>query len=103
MDSVYGFMRYVGCFLSNSGRYSILSLASLGLFVAILIYAFILLTLVSIKAVRNGGYGESLIFHLASTIIGLSALTYLAFRSRLELSETACRNIGMCNGTIYLT
>uniref|UniRef100_A0A0A1WIB1 Probable G-protein coupled receptor Mth-like 9 n=1 Tax=Zeugodacus cucurbitae TaxID=28588 RepID=A0A0A1WIB1_ZEUCU len=64
------------------------------LFVAILIYAFILLTLVSIKAVRNGGYGESLIFHLASTIIGLSALTYLAFRSRLELSETACRNIG---------
>ncbi|XP_011179758.1 probable G-protein coupled receptor Mth-like 9 isoform X2 [Zeugodacus cucurbitae] len=64
------------------------------LFIAILIYAFILLTLVSIKAVRNGGYGESLIFHLASTIIGLSALTYLAFRSRLELSETACRNIG---------
>ncbi|XP_017487927.1 PREDICTED: probable G-protein coupled receptor Mth-like 9 isoform X1 [Rhagoletis zephyria] len=61
---------------------------------AILIYAFILLTLVSIKAVRNGGYGESLIFYLASTIIGLSALLYLALRSRLDLSETACRNIG---------
>ncbi|XP_012157160.1 probable G-protein coupled receptor Mth-like 9 isoform X2 [Ceratitis capitata] len=64
------------------------------LFIATLVYAFILLTLVSIRAVRNGGYGESLIFHLASTIIGLAALTYLALRSRLELSETACRNIG---------
>ncbi|XP_054734392.1 probable G-protein coupled receptor Mth-like 9 isoform X1 [Anastrepha obliqua] len=64
------------------------------LFLAILIYAFILLTLVSIKAVRNFGYGESIIFYLASKIIGLSALMYLALRSRLDLSETACRNIG---------
>ncbi|XP_067642828.1 probable G-protein coupled receptor Mth-like 9 [Eurosta solidaginis] len=66
----------------------------ISLFLAILIFSFALIILVSIKAVRNGAYGEALIFYLASTVIALSSLLYLALRSRWDLSEAKCRNLG---------
>ncbi|XP_059216036.1 probable G-protein coupled receptor Mth-like 9 [Stomoxys calcitrans] len=61
---------------------------------AILINIGIIIMYVAIKEVRNSIYGEGLIFHLFSLTIGLSFLVYLHLKNPLNLSHTACRNIG---------
>lgn len=49
---------------------------------------------VAIKDVRNSNYGEGLIFHLFSLNLGLAFLVYLHLKNPMNLSHTACRNIG---------
>ncbi|KAM7354844.1 methuselah-like 9 [Cochliomyia hominivorax] len=62
--------------------------------VAIIINITVILMFVAIKDVRNSNYGEGLIFHLFALTIGLAALVYLQLKNPLNLSHTACRNIG---------
>ncbi|XP_075161702.1 methuselah-like 9 isoform X2 [Haematobia irritans] len=61
---------------------------------AILINIGIIIMYVAIKDVRNSIYGEGLIFHLFSLTIGLCFLVYLHLKNPLNLTHTACRNIG---------
>ncbi|XP_061394959.1 probable G-protein coupled receptor Mth-like 9 [Musca vetustissima] len=61
---------------------------------AIIINIGIILMFVAIKDVRNSNYGEGLIFHLFSLTMGLCFLVYLHLKNPLNLSHTACRNIG---------
>uniref|UniRef100_A0A1A9WSB0 Methuselah N-terminal domain-containing protein n=1 Tax=Glossina brevipalpis TaxID=37001 RepID=A0A1A9WSB0_9MUSC len=44
--------------------------------------------------IRNSNYGEGLIFHLFSLTIALILLVHLYLKNPLNLTETACRNIG---------
>lgn len=61
---------------------------------AIVINLIVILMFVAIKDVRNSNYGEGLIFHLFTLTIGLAALVYLQLKNPMNLSHTACRNIG---------
>lgn len=65
-----------------------------GTSVAIIVNVCVILMFVAIKDVRNSNYGEGLIFHLFTLTIGLAALVYLHLKNPMNLSHTACRNIG---------
>uniref|UniRef100_A0A1B0BKK1 Methuselah N-terminal domain-containing protein n=1 Tax=Glossina palpalis gambiensis TaxID=67801 RepID=A0A1B0BKK1_9MUSC len=62
--------------------------------VAILINTGIIVIFIAIKDIRNSNYGEGLIFHLFSLTIALALLVYLYLKNPLNLTETACRNVG---------